>query len=46
MAKKVFWPAFGCTLHQKAGRNTQQDVTSKKPFPFQTGCLKADYDTK
>ena len=24
MAKKVFWPAFGCTQHQKAGQNTQR----------------------
>ena len=22
--KKVFWPAFGCTQHPKADRNTQQ----------------------
>ena len=25
-AKKGFWPAFGCTQHPKAGRNTQQKL--------------------
>ena len=34
-AKKVFWPAFGCTKHPKAGQNsttTVRSVVKKKHF--------------
>ena len=35
LTNKVFWPAFGCAQHPKAGQNTQHTFVSLCPqFPI------------